>query len=128
MPRRNAGREKFRSGCPIASTLELIGDRWSLVLLRDLANGKSRSKQFLESPERIASNILAARLASMEADGLIKSRRYQSRPPRFEYGLTVKGAALLPVLQEISRWGEAHLPQRWKAPRAFMQLKPSDFA
>lgn len=118
--------DDFRSGCPIASTLDLIGDRWTLVLMRDLVNGKSRYKDFLDSPERIASNILTARLTSMEQEGLIKSRPYQLRPKRFEYKLTSKGAALMPVLQEICRWGEAHLPKRWKAPAAFMNKKPVD--
>lgn len=118
--------EDFRSGCPIASTLELIGDRWTLVLMRDLVNGKSRYKDFLDSPERIASNILTARLTAMEQEGLIKSRAYQLRPKRFEYKLTAKGAALMPVLQAICRWGEAQLPKRWKAPTAFMNKKPDD--
>lgn len=118
--------DDFRSGCPIASTLDLVGDRWTLVLMRDLVNGKSRYKDFLDSPERIASNILTARLTSMEQEGLIKSRPYQLRPKRFEYKLTSKGAALMPVLQEICRWGEAHLPKRWKAPAAFMNKKPDD--
>lgn len=116
----------FRSGCPIASTLALVGDRWTLVLLRDLVNGKRRYKDFLDSPERIASNILSARLAAMEQHGLIASRLYQQRPKRFEYRLTAKGAALLPVLQDLCRWGEAQLPERWKAPAAFMEMKPED--
>ena len=116
----------FRSGCPIASTLELVGDRWTLVLLRDLVNGKRRYKDFLESPERIASNILSARLVAMERQGLIASRLYQQRPKRFEYRLTAKGAALLPVLQDLCRWGEAQLPERWKAPAAFMDKTPED--
>jgi DNA-binding HxlR family transcriptional regulator len=118
--------QDFRSGCPIASTLELVGDRWTLVLMRDLVNGKSRYKDFLDSPERIASNILTARLTAMEQEGLIKSRPYQIRPKRFEYKLTPKGAALMPVLQEICRWGEKHLPKRWKAPTAFMRKSADD--
>ena len=121
-----ANEHEFRSGCPIASTLELVGDRWTLVLLRDLANGKARYAQFLDSPERIASNILTARLKAMEAAGLIKSGLYQRRPKRFEYALTPMGASLLPVLQEMSRWGHAHLPQRWRAPDEFMRKKPAD--
>ncbi len=122
------GGHEFRSGCPIASTLELIGDRWTLVLLRDLVNGKSRFKEFLESPEGIASNILTARLAAMEEHGLIQSRVYEARPRRYEYRLTRKGAALLPLLQEFCRWGEANIPGRWKAPPAFMRRRPSDLA
>ncbi len=120
--------EDFRSGCPIASTLELIGDRWTLVLMRDLVNGKSRYKDFLDSPERIASNILTARLMAMEGSGLIESRLYQQRPKRYEYKLTAKGAALLPAMQAICHWGEAHIPKRWKTPPAFMNKKVGDLA
>lgn len=127
MPRgRSANVQDFRSGCPIASTLDLVGDRWTLVILRDLVNGKARYKDFLGGPERIASNILAARLTAMESAGLVKSRLYQVRPKRYEYQLTSKGAALLPVLQAISRWGEAQLPGRWKAPATFMKKRPRD--
>jgi DNA-binding HxlR family transcriptional regulator len=122
------GAEEFRSGCPIASALEIIGDRWTLVLLRDLVNGKTRSKQFLDSPERIASNILTARLGAMKREGLIERRLYQARPKRYEYRLTKKGAALLPVLHGISQWGEAHLPKRWRAPFSFMAKSAEDLA
>jgi len=120
--------KEFRSGCPIASTLDLVGDRWSLVILRDLANGKTRFAQFLDSPEKIATNTLTARLAQLEADGLIVSKLYQKRPKRFEYRLTAMGAALMPVLQAISTFGSATLPRRWVAPEKFMKLKPSDLA
>jgi DNA-binding HxlR family transcriptional regulator len=128
VPTKTRGGHAFRSGCPIASTLELIGDRWTLVLLRDLVNGKSRYKEFLESPEGIASNILTARLTAMEEDGLIESRLYETRPKRYAYRLTRKGAALLPLLQEYCRWGEANLPNRWKAPASFMRRRPADLA
>lgn len=123
---RTAEKNEFRSGCPIASSLEVIGDRWTLVLLRDLVNGKRRSSEFMDSPERIASNILAARLKDMEANGLIRARLYQARPKRYEYRLTPKGAALLPLVQALSTWGEQQLPKRWKAPDAFMRKKPED--
>jgi len=122
----DVGKDEFRSGCPIASSLEIIGDRWTLVLLRDLVNGKRRSSEFMDSPEGIASNILSARLRDMQANGLIRSRPYQMRPKRYEYRLTRKGAALLPLLQMLSSWGEHHLPKRWKAPESFMRKKPED--
>jgi DNA-binding HxlR family transcriptional regulator len=120
--------KEFRSGCPIASTLDLVGDRWSLVILRDLVNGKTRFAQFLDSPERIATNTLTARLTQLETDGLIASKLYQKRPKRFEYRLTEKGAALMPVLQAICTFGNGVLPDRWVAPDKFMKLKPSDLA
>lgn len=116
----------FRSGCPIASSLDLIGDRWTLVLLRDLALGKRRYKEFLESPEHIASNILTARLAAMAKWGLVEAKLYEKRPKRYQYKLTPMGADLLPVLQDLCRWGETHLPKRWKAPEAFMRRTPED--
>lgn len=118
--------EEFRSGCPIASALEIVGDRWTLVILRDFVNGKTRFKDFLDSPERIASNILSARLTAMERAGLIASRPYQQRPQRHEYRLTAKGAALLPTLQALCRWGEAQIAGRWQAPEAFMTRTPED--
>ena len=109
-----------RSGCPIASSLDLIGDRWSLVSLRDLLNGKSRYAEFLASPEGISTNILADRLAAMEADGLVTRQPYQLKPKRFSYHLTPRGAAFLPVLQALCVWGNAHLPGTWTPPAAFM--------
>lgn len=96
------------------------------MLLRDLVNGKKRFADFLASPERIATNVLTARLAQMEADGLVTSRLYQARPKRYEYALTPKGAALLPVLQSICVWAGEHLPDRWTPPDAFMRKRPSD--
>ncbi len=125
---RSADMEDFRSGCPIASALDLIGDRWTLVILRDLVNGKTRYTDFLDGPERIASNVLSARLTAMERAGLIESRLYRQRPKRYEYHLTPKGAALLPTLHALCRWGEAHIAGRWKAPASFMTKKPEDLA
>lgn len=112
-----------RSSCPIASTLDVVGDKWSMVILRDLLTGKSRFGQLLESPERITTNVLTDRLVRLEAHGLIERRAYSERPPRFEYVLTEKGAGLLPVLQEISRWANRHIPGTWKPPEMFMRMK-----
>jgi DNA-binding HxlR family transcriptional regulator len=117
---------EFRSPCPIASTLDLVGDRWSLVLLRDLANGKRRFSHFLTSPERITTSVLADRLEKLEQAGLIERRLYQPRPKRYEFHLTPTGAGLLPVLQAMARWAQAHVPDRWTAPAAFMEKKPQD--
>ena len=114
-----------RSGCPIASTLDIAGDRWTLVILRDLLNGKSRFSQFLTSPESITTNVLTDRLAAMEAAGLVTKSAYQQRPRRFEYKLTPKGEALLPVLQEICRWANVHIPGTWTPPESFMARRPA---
>lgn len=114
-----------RSGCPIASSLDIIGDRWTLVVLRDLLNGKSRFGEFLASPERIATNVLTDRLTVMEANGLVEKQLYQQRPRRYAYSLTPKGEALLPVLQQLCLWGNAHLPGTWIPPESFMQRQPN---
>ena len=97
-----------------------------MVILRDLIMGKSRFAEFLDSPERIATNVLTSRLAQMEAWGLVRAELYESRPKRYAYKLTAKGAGLLPVLQEICRWGEANLPERWRTPERFMAMRPED--
>lgn len=113
-----------RSGCPIANTLEIVGDRWSLVILRDMVNEKRRYSDFLSSPEGITTNVLADRLSKLEAAGIIASEPYQKRPKRFEYTLTAKGWGLLPVLQEICKWGNEYIPGTWVAPESFMRKTP----
>jgi DNA-binding HxlR family transcriptional regulator len=110
-----------RSGCPIASTLDIVGDRWSLVLIRDLINGKSRFGEFMASPEGITSNLLADRLRRLEAAGLIVRDAYQQNPPRHAHRLTPAGEALLPVLQAICRWGNRHIDGTWIPPESFMR-------
>ena len=114
-----------RSGCPIASTLDLIGDRWTLVVLRDLLTGKQIFKQFLESPEGISTNILADRLRRLEEWGLVERHAYRRRPLRFRYALTRKGAELLPTLQALSRWGNRYVADTWEPPGYFMTSSPS---
>ena len=101
----------LRSRCPIAGALDILGDTWTLLVLRDLLfYGKHRFAEFLESPEQISTNILAERLKRLERCGLIERRRYQERPPRDEYYLTQRGHDLLPVLRELIAWGQRHLP------------------
>ena len=116
-------RGEHRSGCPIASSLDLIGDTWSLVILRDLINGKTRYGEFLDSPEGITTNVLADRLAMMEEEGLIERRKYQDKPKRYEYVLTKKGRDLHPVLQAYCRWANKHIPGTWVPPAAFMKKR-----
>jgi len=113
----------FRSGCPIATTLDLVGDKWTLVLVRDMINGKARYSEFLDSPERITTNILASRLVQMEQSGLVEKTPYQQRPQRFAYSLTEKGRELHPVLQAICRWGNRYYPDSWTPPASFMEPK-----
>lgn len=114
-------KKKYRSGCPIASTLDLVGDRWTLVILRDLLTGKQRYSEFLSSPEGITTNILADRLDKMQAAGLITRKPYQDRPVRHVYALTDKGRGLHPALREICRWANEYMPDTWAPPHSFMK-------
>jgi DNA-binding HxlR family transcriptional regulator len=107
----------LRSKCPIAGALDLVGDRWTLLVMRDLLfYDKRRFAEFLASSEGIASNILADRLERLERCGLIERRQYLERPPREEYHPTAKGADLIPVLRELIRWGKRHVAGTAKRP------------
>ena len=109
--RRVTGDHQLRSLCPIAGALDILGDAWTLLVLRDLLfYDKHRFAEFLDSPEKISTNILAERLKRLENGGLIERRRYQDRPPRDEYYLTARGHDLLPVLRELTKWGKQHVP------------------
>lgn len=99
-----------RSPCPIACSLDLLGDRWTLLIVRDLFRGLTRYGEFAAGPEAIPTNILADRLARLEAAGLIRSEPYQQNPPRYAYTLTPKGADLKPVLGALAGWAARHLP------------------
>jgi len=98
----------MRSRCPVACTLDVLGDRWSLLVIRDIVRGKSRFTEFLASPEGIPTNILADRLKRLAAAGIIKGRRYSQHPPRLEYALTPKGKDLRPVMRTMIDWGVRH--------------------
>ncbi len=99
-----------RSNCPIACALDVVGDRWTLLVIRDIFYGKSRYGEFVESPEHVPTNILAERLQRLEQLGLIERKPYQKNPPRYEYSLTPKGEGLLPVLGALGTWGMQNLP------------------
>ena len=103
--------EPWRSQCPVARTLDLIGDRWSLLIVRDMLLGRSKFQQFLASPENIPTNVLSSRLKLLESSGLIKASLYQRHPPRFAYTLTDKGKKLASVIRAIADWGESSLPK-----------------
>ncbi len=99
-----------RSNCPIANTLDLVGDKWSLLVIRDLLHGKRTYGELLDSPERIPTNTLADRLKRLEDAGIIVSSAYQERPTRYSYMLSKKGLALGDVLLAFVRWGKTHVP------------------
>ena len=99
-----------RSACAVANTLDLVGDKWSLLVVRDLLQGKRTYGELADSLERIPTNILADRLKRLESAGIIASAAYQERPVRYTYALTKKGLALGDVLLALVRWGKAHIP------------------
>lgn len=127
MSRRPAGaRTTLRSPCPIAGALDVVGDTWTLLVMRDLLfYDKHRFAEFLDSPERISTNILTERLQRLERCGLIERRRYQERPPRDGYYLTARGHDLLPVLRELIHWGQRHVEgTAQRPPSSFVGVPP----
>jgi DNA-binding HxlR family transcriptional regulator len=100
---------KKRSVCPVAAALDVVGDRWTLLVVRDLACGKRHFAEFGRSPERIATNILADRLARLVAHGLAEKHAPGDGSGRASYRLTAKGRSLGPVLTALADWGLANL-------------------
>jgi DNA-binding HxlR family transcriptional regulator len=98
--------------CPIAEAAKLLGDKWTLILLRDLARGACRFKTLVESGEGISPSILTGRLRELEVKGIISRKSYAEIPPRVEYALTEKGRDVLPVIEALrvygSRWCTSH--------------------
>ncbi len=100
-----------RSPCPLACSLDLIGDRWTLLVIRDMMFfEKQRFEEFLESPEGISSNILTDRLKSLEEAGLVEKHPYSNHSRRMNYRLTEKGKSLRPVLKTMIAWGLKQIP------------------
>jgi DNA-binding HxlR family transcriptional regulator len=100
---------KRRSGCPLNASVEILGDRWSLLIIRDMMlRGFRTYKEFLESFEGIATNILADRLRRLEAHGIITSERDTADGRKLNYLLTAKGIDLAPVLTEMVLWAAGH--------------------
>lgn len=100
----------FRSGCSIARTLELVGDKWTLLIIRDLMwHGKHTFQALQRSEEHIPTNILSQRLKKLMEWGLVDREPYQQRPVRHAYHLTEPGRSLEPLLVQIMGWGHAQL-------------------
>jgi DNA-binding HxlR family transcriptional regulator len=97
--------EARRSTCPVAGALDLVGDRWTLLVVRDLLRGKRRYGDLAASSEHIPTNILADRLRKLERAGLVEKVRYSERPPRYEYRLTRQGEDLQPAIRSLAAWG-----------------------
>jgi DNA-binding HxlR family transcriptional regulator len=94
--------------CSIAGTLEIIGDRWTILILRDAFRGVRRFDE-IQRDLGIARNLLTDRLHKLVQHGILEKRKYQDRPPRFEYRLTPKGVDLSPALVALMRWGDKHI-------------------
>jgi len=95
--------------CPVARTLDAVGERWTALLLRDLLrHGPRRFQDFQASLPGVAPNTLSARLKAMEDDGLVQRVLYSERPMRLEYVLTDKGKSLGPVIKALRDWGRTH--------------------
>jgi DNA-binding HxlR family transcriptional regulator len=108
VPKKKAS-PKWRSGCPLNASVEILGDRWSLLIIRDMMlRGFQSYKQFLESYEGIATNILADRLRKLVVHGIIAIERDPSDGRKTIYSLTSKGIDLAPVLTEMVLWAAAH--------------------
>jgi DNA-binding HxlR family transcriptional regulator len=99
-----------RSQCAVACSLDLIGDKWTLLIIRDLFFGKTRFKEFQESDEKIPTNILADRLKKLESYGLITKTPYQQKPVRYQYQLTETGQSLDVIIKAILQWAGKQLP------------------
>ena len=98
-----------RTNCPVARTLEVLGDRWTLLIIRDLLLDGPRKFVDLEtSLEGISPTTLSARLKTLEEAEVVERRFYEQHPPRAEYVLTAKGRELGPVLRTLRHWGEKH--------------------
>ncbi|MBO0733415.1 MAG: helix-turn-helix transcriptional regulator [Methylocapsa sp.] len=99
----------YAQDCPVAKALDIIGEKWSLLVLRDLfRKGPLRFQDLAQGLGGVAPNTLSARLKMLERQGVVAARLYEQHPPRYEYFLTEKGRALGPVLKALYEWGEVH--------------------
>ena len=102
--------KEFRSDCPISSSLEIIGDKWSLLVLRDLIfYGKTSFKDFSRSKEKIATNILSDRLSRLESHGMVRKERSEENKRVYRYSVTPKGFDLIGVLLDMIVWGVQYM-------------------
>jgi DNA-binding HxlR family transcriptional regulator len=99
-----------QQGCPIARSLDVFGDRWTMLLMRDLHDGHCRFADLLRSLDGISPNLLSSRLKRLEEKGIVTRRLYNIHPPRAEYVLTEPGEAFRPILEEITAWGNRFSP------------------
>ena len=120
---------KKRSDCPISSALDIVGDKWSLLIIRDIAlSGKNTYNEFLKSGEKIATNVLADRLSMLEMAGILVKEEHPESKAKIFYRLSKQGIDLLPVLVEIILWSDKYLsisPQAKKFAKLLRKDKES---
>ena len=105
-------KNKIRTHCPISFALDFFGDKWTFLIIRDLAfKGKSFYNEFLAGEEGIATNILSDRLKKLELIGIVTSKKVKERQIRKKYTLTDKGKDLIPILVEMIVWSYKHDPE-----------------
>src|SRR6266446_8029060 len=98
-----------KENCPVCATAEIVCGKWTLLLVRDLAEGRSRFCELERSLEGISPRTLSLRLRALEAEGIVERRTYPEVPPRVEYRLTEKGEALVPLIEQMRRYGRQWL-------------------
>jgi len=109
--------QSYRLDCPVARTLDIVGERWTLLILRDLVRkGPQKFRDLESSLAGMPPSTLSARLKVLETAGIVTTRQYDAHPPRFEYVLTQKGRELGPVLQALLDWGSRHTAAEQDAP------------
>lgn len=101
--------------CPVETTLSLIGDKWKVLILRDLITGTKRFGELKKSIGTVSQKVLTAQLRNMEENGLIHRKVYAEVPPRVEYSLTELGQSLKPILDAMQNWGEEYKQNHEKA-------------
>lgn len=100
--------QKILPACPVETTLSLIGDKWKILILRDLISGTKRFSELKRSIGSVSQKVLTAQLRAMEQDGLVSRKVYAEVPPKVEYSLTDLGKSLKPILDAMWQWGESY--------------------
>ena len=119
---------KKRSDCPISSALDFVGDKWSLLIIRDIIlSGKNTYNEFLRSDEKIATNVLADRLSMLEEAGILVKEDHPDSKAKYFYRLTKQGTDLLPALVEIILWSDKYLPISRQAKEFAKQLRKNKY-
>jgi DNA-binding HxlR family transcriptional regulator len=108
----------FDQGCPVCRTAEVISGKWTLLIIRDLADSSLRFCELERSLEGISPRTLSLRLRALEDQGIVSRRTYPEVPPRVEYELTDKGKALVPLIEDMRSYGRRWLPQDERQPAA----------